>query len=150
MKENFKHGRINTAVGVIRLLPTECELIDLILNFKTGRVQVSSFKTMSRIGITNRNGEWFDTAKATLIKEYVYHNGRNFISRATDSQFEHEWLYITASNKYVLHCYSNYQGVPSTYEIIESEEAAKWFSKQGFSKEDIPQELLSDVNKFEI
>lgn len=28
----------NTAVGVIRLLPTECELIDLILNFKTGRV----------------------------------------------------------------------------------------------------------------
>ena len=38
MNENFKHGRTNTVVGVIRLLPTECELIDIILNFETGRV----------------------------------------------------------------------------------------------------------------
>ena len=38
MKENFKHSRTNTIVGIIRLLPTERELINLILNFKTGRV----------------------------------------------------------------------------------------------------------------
>ena len=105
---------------------------------------------MYRIGLTDRNGEWFDANKATVFKEKSFHNGRNFISEATGDQFRHEWLYITAGNKVVLYSFSNYQGVPESYRLINKEEAAKWFTKQGFSDEEIPEVFHEEVIKTEI
>jgi hypothetical protein len=105
---------------------------------------------MYRIGLTDRNGEWFDADKATLFKENSFHNGRNFISKATGNQFSHEWLYVTAGNKFVLNSFSDYQGVPKTYMLINKEDAAKWFTKQGFSDEEIPEVFHEEVSKTEI
>jgi len=105
---------------------------------------------MNRIGLTNKTGEWFDADKANVFKEKSFHNGRNFVSLATGDQFRHEWLYITTGNKFVLYSFSNYQGVSETYELTNKEEAAKWFTKQGFSDEEIPEVFHEEVLKNEI
>jgi len=105
---------------------------------------------MKRIALTNENGSWFDADKAELYKEDSNHDGKNWISAATGSQWSHEAIYVTKSGKFILNCYSDYQGSSESYEVISKEKAARWFAKQSFSDESIPDIFLSEVAKLEI
>jgi hypothetical protein len=86
---------------------------------------------MTRIPLTDGSGSWFDSDKAELIKEETRHNGSNWISRATDSEFKHEGLYRTAGGRWILEQWSDYSGSFSHYTEITNEEAAIWLAKQG-------------------
>lgn len=86
---------------------------------------------MSRIALTDRTGRWFSTETAEYFKEDTYHDGHNWISKATGSQWEHEGLYRTAGGRFILKKWSDYRGTAATYEEINNDEAAKWFSTNG-------------------
>ena len=88
---------------------------------------------MNRIALTNANGAWFNEATAESYEEGTYHDGRNHISKATGSQWDHERLYKTASGKFILHAWSAYQGQPATWVEITEKDAAQWFSKNGLA-----------------
>jgi hypothetical protein len=45
---------------------------------------------------------------------------------ATGSQWHHEYLYYTKSGRWVLNCFSNYQGTLETYEQIDEADAVAW------------------------
>jgi len=102
---------------------------------------------MKRIAITNQEGYWFDAEKAEQFDEESYWNGRNFISKATGNQWEHETLFKTRSGKWVLNHWSNFQGSLETYVEIDEEAAATWFLKQGM---DLPEGLEKFAQSFEI
>lgn len=105
---------------------------------------------MKRIALTDGSGKWFDAEKAELFKEETYWNGNNHISKATGSQWNHEYMYITKSGVFVLNCWSNYQGSVETYEEVSKNYAAEWFAKQGFADEDIPPVFLPTVYEYEL
>lgn len=105
---------------------------------------------MKRVSLTDGSGRWFDLDKAEEYKENSFHDGRNFISKATGSQWEHEAIYITAGGKFILNHWSNWQGSVETYEEISADEAARWFAKQGFDDDDIPEVFREGVYSFEI
>ena len=105
---------------------------------------------MKRIAITGLSGQWFDADKADHYKEESYHNGSNFISKVTGSQWEHEVIYITAGGKFILNCWSDFQGNRDTYEIISKERVAEWFAKQEFSDDEIPEIFKKEVYNLEI
>ena len=86
---------------------------------------------MARIALTDGSGKWFSTETAECISEETFHDGRNWISKATGSQWEHESLYRTAGGKFILNHWSNYQGSRETYEEIKATQAAIWLSKNG-------------------
>lgn len=102
---------------------------------------------MSRITLTDGTGRWFSTETAEKFKETSYHDGRNFISNATGSQWEHEILFRTKGGRFILNHYSNWQGTSETYEEISAEDAAIWFSKNGL---DPHPACLTEFNELEI
>lgn len=105
---------------------------------------------MKRIALTSENGAWFDAEKAELYKEDKWWNGNNWISSATGSQFEHEAIYITKSGKFILNSWSDFQGSQESYELITKEDAARWFAKQGFGDDEIPDVFAKEVASLEI
>jgi len=108
---------------------------------------------MSRISITEngeKTGRFFDDTKADLYKEGQKHDGRNFISEATGSQWDHEAIYRTKGGVYVLNHYSQYQGTQETYEIISKEEAARWFVKNNYEDENLSEELKKQIADLEV
>lgn len=105
---------------------------------------------MKRIALTDGTGQWFDEDKAEVYNGVAFHDGRNWISKATGSQWEHESIYVTKSGKFILNHYSNLQGSRETYELISKEDAAAWFAKQGFSDDDIPKIFRKEVADLEI
>lgn len=102
---------------------------------------------MTRIPLTDGSGRWFDKDKAHYIKESSTHDGRNYISDATGSQWEHEGLYRTIGKVWVLNHWSNWQGSRETYEIISDSEAAIWLAKQGL---DPHESIENEYNNLEI
>jgi len=108
---------------------------------------------MSRISITENGwkiGRFFDNEKADLYKEDCTHDGNNWISEATGSQWEHEAIYHTKGGVYVLNHYSQCQGSREIYEIISKEEAARWFVKNNYEDVNLPEELKKQVEELEI
>lgn len=105
---------------------------------------------MKRIALTDGSGKWFDADKAERFEEETYWNGNNHISKATGSQTEHECLFITKTGNFVLHGWSQWQGVPDYYKSVSREFVANWFSKQGIQDEDIPNQFLKDVYALEL
>lgn len=85
---------------------------------------------MTRIALTDGSGIWFDADKAELIKEDTFHDGRNWISKATGDQFTHESLFRTKGGKWILNHWSQWQGSRETYVEIDNQEAAAWLAKQ--------------------
>jgi hypothetical protein len=75
------------------------------------------------------DGRWFDIDAATVFKEDTWFNGHNNISSATGSQWEHESLWRTASGKWILNHWSQYQGSAESWTEISNEEAARWLVK---------------------
>lgn len=103
---------------------------------------------MKRVYLSE-NGKWFDLEKATKYDEETYHDGSNFISKSTGSQWEHEILFRTAAGKFILNSWSNFQGRPEKYEIVSKEFAAEWFVKNEYATENIPEELKEYVDNME-
>lgn len=83
---------------------------------------------MTRINLTNASG-WFNKETAISFDESTFWNGSNHISKATGSQTEHERLYKTASGKWVLACWSNWQNTSDSFEAISENEACQWLFK---------------------
>lgn len=81
---------------------------------------------MERKALTDGSGRWFDESSAVKFRETRRHNGNNWISRATGSQWNHEWLFYTRSGRWVLNCFSDYQGSLETYEEIDESDAIAW------------------------
>lgn len=104
---------------------------------------------MKRISITGLP-VWFDSDKAEVYKENTQWDGRNHISLATGSQWDHEAIYVTKGGKFILKHWSNIQGTRETYEIISSSQAAEWFAKQGFPDDQIPSIFHKGVYDLEI
>ena len=79
--------------------------------------------------ITNEHNEtiaWFDESKAIKVDEDTTFDGRNQISKATGGQWDHEALYLTASGRWVLNAWSNWQGSNDTYRFASDEKAYAW------------------------
>lgn len=95
---------------------------------------------MNRINVTTFDeGEaihkgWFDADKAKRYKEATDYNGRVHISRNTGSEFAHEELYRTREGRWVLGCYSNYQGTLPGYEYVIPSEARAWLTRNDHDK----------------
>lgn len=84
-----------------------------------------------RIALTDGSGRWFSEETTEFFKEDSFHNGKNWISKATGSQWEHEGIYRTKGGRFILNHYSDWQGSTETYTEIDNEDAAIWFSKNG-------------------
>jgi len=93
------------------------------------------------------NGSWFDLDKATKYGEDSWWDGSNHVSKATGSKTEHEALYRTAKGKWVLNCWSQWQGTIETWEIIDEDEAARWLSRNNC---DFPAEMEPLIAEMEI
>jgi len=109
---------------------------------------------MNRKAIVDVNyestGEWFDADTAKTFEERVDWNGSNNISRATGSQFDHETLLQTAKGSWILHSSSQYQGTRSTNMKISPKRAARWFIKNEYANDEIPEELHKHLSEEEI
>jgi hypothetical protein len=102
---------------------------------------------MIRAAIKNMQGHWFDVEKAIKFEEESWHNGNNYISKATESQLNHENLFFTATGKWVINKYSQYQNQLESYEVITEDEAVVWFLKQEM---DLPEQLAGKDQDYEI
>jgi hypothetical protein len=100
---------------------------------------------MSRIALTDGSGRWFSDTTAEVFKEQTWHDGRNFISKATGSQWEHESIYRTKGGRFILNHWSNYQGSQETYREISNEEAAVWFSRNGLDPHPACEKEFADL-----
>ena len=101
---------------------------------------------MKKVSLTNGSGSWFNVETAVCFKEDSQWNGSNNISLATKSQFEHEWLYITKSGRYILNSWSQRQDSFEIFEEITQNQAAQWMSVNNNTSDDL--NLL--IDKMEI
>lgn len=102
---------------------------------------------MKRVTLTDGSGRWFDAEQAERWDEHQWFDGRNLISSATGSQWEHETLYRTSSGRWVLHSTSARQGVPDRWVELAPSRAAAWLVR---NKKEPPEELLKYVEALEI
>ena len=101
---------------------------------------------MNRIAI-GKGGSWFDLDAASRWDEACEFDGRNMISRATGSQWDHELLFRTRQGTWIINQYSACQGSIETYEKVSEEEAARWVTGQGL---EAPESLSSAVDSLEV
>jgi hypothetical protein len=70
---------------------------------------------------------WFDRAAVKgVFGEDTTWDGRNRISVATGSRYDHERLYCTAQDRWVLQRWSQWQGRQETFSFITPEQARDW------------------------
>jgi hypothetical protein len=94
-------------------------------------------KTMARYRMDD--GTVVDTANATKSwDEARDHDGRNHISRATGSQWDHETLYRSRRGRYYLEHDSQWQGSRPWAEWLSNQRAAAWLA---LNSHEIPDEL---------
>jgi hypothetical protein len=86
-----------------------------------------------------------DTDKATATyEEKTDWDGRNQISRATGSQFDHQTLYRSAKARYYVVHTSQWEGKLPSAEWISPEQAAAWLVLMGA---EVPPELEEAAGK---
>lgn len=86
---------------------------------------------MTRISLTDGSGRWFNPRAAQAWDEGCTFDGRNYISDATGSQWDHERLYHTAGGRWILRSWSQWQGSRTTYEEVTPAAAAVWLIRNG-------------------
>ena len=85
------------------------------------------------------DGMVVDTDNASARwNEDRYYDGRNFISRATGGQWDHEALYRSRRGRYYLESWSDWEGTHESAEWISKEEAARWLM---LNNHDLPGDL---------
>ena len=92
-------------------------------------------------------GKWFDADAAKRWEEDRYHDGNNYISCATGSQWEHQRLYLTAKGRWVLCSWSDWQGSVERHREVKRSEAALWLVR---NNEEPPESLLEALGATEI
>jgi hypothetical protein len=108
---------------------------------------------MERINVVNEYGGqvgWFDRDKAHCIEENTYFNGNNHISRSTNSQWNHEELYFTASGNWIKLEYSDYQGTNPVFTAISLEDASEWLIKNRIEPEEyasLPKKAIAEIEQ---
>jgi hypothetical protein len=115
---------------------------------------------MARIKVTDIEGEpagWFDPQKAYALEQHTWFDGSNQISTATNSQTEHEKLFLTASGQWILNHWSQWQGRGETFQLITQSEAVEWLVKNQYEAnelEHLPKqkqdELLEGLRQYEL
>lgn len=84
-------------------------------------------------------GNVVDTEKASRVwSEAKDFDGRNFISRATGGQWNHQSLYRSRKGRYYVESWSDWQGSTASCEWVSHQEAFRWLLHNGH---DIPSEL---------
>lgn len=87
------------------------------------------------------DGTIVDTDNATKFWEEQHDwDGRNHISRATGSQWEHETLYRSKKGRYYLEHTSQWQGSMPSAEFVSDEAAARWLL---LMQHELPKDLES-------
>lgn len=69
---------------------------------------------------------WFDRDAARAFDEETLWDGRNHISVATGSQWDHEEVYRTAQDRWVLRWWSQQQGSQERHTFITADQARDW------------------------
>lgn len=77
----------------------------------------------------NANASW---------NEATYFDGRNRISKATGTQWEHETLYRSRKGRYYIERSSQWRGSHDSAEWVSNEEAARWLLH---NEEELPDDL---------
>lgn len=103
-------------------------------------------RQIKRQALTDSN-KWFNIEMARKFEEARYHDGQNFISQATGSQWSHEDLYYTKGGKWIKNSWSQYQGAKETWEEISKEEASSWLVKNDHDDVEI---LMDEIAALEI
>lgn len=94
-----------------------------------------------------QDGTVINTEKAIQSwDEDVTWNGSNYISKATDSQTEHEILYKSRKGRYYKECWSNWQGSISRVEWLSEHAACRWMLVNNC---DLPEDLQAIVEEVE-
>jgi len=84
-----------------------------------------------------------DTDKAKRSwDEDLYWDGNNWISRATDSQWDHEMLMLSRKGRYYIWRTSNRQGNMPSAQWLTDKEATAWLL---LNEIDVPDDLLNNV-----
>ena len=88
------------------------------------------------------DGTVVDTDKAKEHwEEDTRWDGRNHISVATGSQWDHEELYRSRKGRYYIVHSSQWQGSVPRAEWVSLHEAAKWLMANGTEEDDMPDDL---------
>lgn len=91
------------------------------------------------------DGTVVDTDNAKdMWEEATYWDGRNHISKATGTQWDHQRLYKSRKGRYYLERYSQWQGSKPSAEWISKREAATWLLA---NECEIPDDLKEVVNE---
>ncbi len=69
---------------------------------------------------------WYDTKSTEWFEESRHHDGHNWISDATGSQWNHESVGRTAGGRWVLHHESQWQGTMPYSEFVSDDRAHEW------------------------
>lgn len=89
---------------------------------------------------------WFDPDKAEVAAEdFRYDEHTNRVSVHTGDQFYHQALYHTSGGRWVLHCWSQWQGSVPTYEFLTDEQAKTWLLVNG--SDDVIAEHFGEVEE---
>lgn len=79
------------------------------------------------------DGKIYDTETATqhwaAAEDF---DGRNYIDRSTNSQWDHQTLYRSPRGTYYLEHWSQYQGSTATAEVLPPAEAAAWLLEMDY------------------
>lgn len=87
------------------------------------------------------DGTVVDTSRASAVwQETTDWDGRNQISRATGSQWNHQTLYRSRRGRYYLEYSSQWQGSRDHVEWVSPEEAARWLL---LMDESMPEDLAA-------
>lgn len=86
-----------------------------------------------------------DVAKQSWDED-TYFDGRNHISKATGSQWDHETLYLSRKGRFYVVQSSQWQGSSDSAEYISEQDAVAWLLANG---EDVPECLKSVAAEIE-
>ena len=76
-------------------------------------------------------------------EEATYHDGSNFISCATGTQWNHESLHRSRKGRYYIERTSQWQGTHDSAEWVSNEDAVRWLL---LNEQKIPDELAELVD----
>jgi hypothetical protein len=100
---------------------------------------------VKRIFLTDGSGRWFDVEKAEIFPEAAYWNGANYVSKSTESPWEHQELYKTASGRYILHYWADLQPALESLVMISSVVAAKWLAVNEYGPDELCEEEFAEL-----
>lgn len=69
---------------------------------------------------------WFDSDSAVEYREAREWNGQNLVGVNNLGDYGHQILYRTAMGRWVLNTWSQWVGVPQTYEYVDDQRARDW------------------------